>query len=314
MEQLDLNLLYALEALLAEGSVGNAAVRLGRSPPAMSRALARLRRALADPLLVRAGGRLVLTPRAMALRPEVADMLVRLRSLMEPAIFDPSTLRRRFIVQTNEDLAAILGAPLVQALNAVADGVAVQFVSSAGDHPDPLRTGSVDVELGPDISDHPETRRRIVFRNPHVGVARGDHPLFDQVLTPATFVHYDHVVRVERGCTEGAIDRSLRSLGLNRRAVLGVPSATAAMLTASTSDLLASAPLGLARWLQRAIPVRLFRLPVEVPDITVALGWHPRQHDDPGHRWFRSILLNVCGDVYSEARQRASLGALDVTP
>lgn len=58
---MDLNLLTALESLLAEGSVGRAAERMRLSQPAMSHALKRLRDLFRDPLLVRVGGRMQLT-------------------------------------------------------------------------------------------------------------------------------------------------------------------------------------------------------------------------------------------------------------
>lgn len=71
----DLNLLLALDILLAEGSVAGAARRLQLSLSAMSRTLARLREVTADPLLVRAGRGLVPTPRAIELRAQVGALV-----------------------------------------------------------------------------------------------------------------------------------------------------------------------------------------------------------------------------------------------
>ena len=66
LNSLDLNLLVALEALLREASVSRAAMRIGLSQPATSHALQRLRDLIGDPLLVRNGARMELTPRAQA--------------------------------------------------------------------------------------------------------------------------------------------------------------------------------------------------------------------------------------------------------
>lgn len=74
MNDVDLNLLPALDALLTEGSVTGAARRLGLSTSAMSRTLARLRAMTGDPLLVRAGSGLEPTPRAIAMRDQVRDV------------------------------------------------------------------------------------------------------------------------------------------------------------------------------------------------------------------------------------------------
>ena len=83
MQSIDLNLMRVLDAVLDTGSVTAAANRLHLSVPATSHALARLRHALGDPLLVRAGRRLVPTPRAL----EPSDLkLGRLTALLEPAM------------------------------------------------------------------------------------------------------------------------------------------------------------------------------------------------------------------------------------
>src|SRR5512140_1415432 len=82
----DLNLLIALDALLAETNVSRAAARVGLSTPAMSHALGRLRRTLGDPVLVRAGQRMVPTPRAIDLRDRVASLVREARAVMAPAV------------------------------------------------------------------------------------------------------------------------------------------------------------------------------------------------------------------------------------
>ena len=89
LASLDLNLLVALDALLAEASVGRAAARIGLSQPATSHALRRLRDVMGDPLLVRVGARMELTPRAQALRGPLADTMTQLRGLFTPESFDP---------------------------------------------------------------------------------------------------------------------------------------------------------------------------------------------------------------------------------
>ena len=85
---LDLNLLVALDALLLEASVSRAAVRIGLSQPATSHALQRLRDLIGDPLLVRNGARMELTPRAQALRGPLAQALDQVRGLFIPDDFD----------------------------------------------------------------------------------------------------------------------------------------------------------------------------------------------------------------------------------
>ena len=85
-EHVDLNLLVALDVLLADGSVTGAARRLGLSASAMSRTLARLRAATGDPLLVRAGRGLVPTPRAAELRDRVHELTRDVQAVLRPQI------------------------------------------------------------------------------------------------------------------------------------------------------------------------------------------------------------------------------------
>src|SRR3982750_4475176 len=113
--EIDFNLLIALDALLAEGTVVGAARRLGLSESAMSRTLARLRAATGDPILVRAGRDMVATPRAEALRREVSTLPQAIRNVLQPAdeVFDPAGLERIFTIRANESFAETFGARLV---------------------------------------------------------------------------------------------------------------------------------------------------------------------------------------------------------
>src|SRR6201991_5283458 len=88
LSSLNLNLLVALDALLKEASVSRAAMRIGLSQPAASHALQRLRDLIGDPLLIRTGPRMELTPRAQALRGPLAQTLDQVRGLFTPDDFD----------------------------------------------------------------------------------------------------------------------------------------------------------------------------------------------------------------------------------
>src|ERR1700722_6138461 len=129
MTAVDLNLLPALDALLAEGSVAGAARRLGLSASAMSRPLARLRATTGDPLLVRAGRGLVPTPRAIELRDRVRETAKEALALLRPAVAAPdlSALERTFTIRANDGFVEIFGARLLAALTDAAPGVRLRF-------------------------------------------------------------------------------------------------------------------------------------------------------------------------------------------
>src|SRR5262245_11954185 len=120
----DLNLLVTLDVLLAEGSVAKAARRLHLSPSAMSRALARLRAATGDPLLVRAGRGLVPTPRAQDLRQRVGQIVDDARAVLRPdRHLDLARLERTFVLRVNDGLVESFAPRFVARIAAEAPGV-----------------------------------------------------------------------------------------------------------------------------------------------------------------------------------------------
>jgi len=302
MSDPDLNLLVALDALLAEGSVAGAARRLGLSASAMSRTVARLREATGDPLMVRAGRRLVPTPHAQALRQRVRDTAREARAVLSPAAteLDIAALRRTFTIRANDGFVEAFGAALITAAAAAAPGVRLRFAPKAEKTTTPLREGSADLEVGVLSQMGPEVRVQALFRDRFVGVARTGHPLeAESEVSAERYVAYGHVVASRRGWADGPVDAALAALGLKRSIAAVVPSFSAALAVARASDLVALVPsffLGIRT--ARGEPARTglfaFELPVETEKITVSQMWHPRLGADPGHQWLRQLVLAVC--------------------
>ncbi len=301
MDDVDLNLLPALDALLAEGSVTGAARRLGLSTSAMSRTLARLRAMTGDPLLVRAGGRLVPTPRALAMRDHVRDVARDARTLLSPQAntVDPAALERQFIVRANEGFTALFAASLVAAVVQAAPRVQLRFVTRSVKDAVSLREGRVDLEIGVLGHSAPEVRTRAIFRDRFVGVARVGHALLALPVTPASYAACQHVVASRKTAFEGPVDRALAALGLQRRIVAIVPGFPDAVRVARESEVIAQVPRSLVcASLPSAVAlvegVAIFELPVTVPEIVVSAMWHPRLDAEPAHRWLRETCLAVC--------------------
>ncbi|MFE5545853.1 LysR family transcriptional regulator [Streptomyces sp. NPDC056534] len=288
---MDLNLLRVLDALLQDNSVTRAADRLGTSPAAVSRTLARLRRAVGDPLLVRAGQGMVPTPRALELREEVAALLRGCENVLRPGPgLDAARLQRTFTVQAAELLLVGLAAHLTERIQAEAPQVDVVFLPEAVEGGPGLRQGWVDVELG--VLGHldPEIRTRQLRRMTPVGIARQDHPLFDGPIDARRFAAADHIGISRLGKRLGPIDHALAERGLRRRTAIVVPSHTSAMMLARDTDLVA---LSLADWLPdtvSALGLRTFAIPLDLAPLDLGMAWHPRNSADPGHRWFREHL------------------------
>src|SRR5712691_7125262 len=179
MQTPDLNLLVALDVLLAEGSVARAAKRLRLSPSAMSRALARLRETTGDPLLVRAGRGLVATRRALELREQVSQLVQDGQAVLRPVDkLNLKQLVRTFTLRTSEGFVESFGPDLIAHVGAEAPGVRLRFVQKPNKDSASLRDGSVDLETGVvGETTGPEVRAQALFRDRFIGVVRKEHPL-----------------------------------------------------------------------------------------------------------------------------------------
>jgi DNA-binding transcriptional LysR family regulator len=303
MPEPDLNLLIALDVLLADGSVAGAARRLGLSASAMSRTLTRLREATGDPLLVRAGRRMVLTPHAEALRQRTQYAVHEARAVLRPSTTEPdfSTLQRTFTIRANDGFVEAFGASLIAAATAVAPLVCLRFAPKLEKTAAHLRDGSADLEIGVLAEMGPEVRVQALFRDRFLGVVRRGHPLAtEHEVTTDRYTAFGHVVASRRGRTSGPVDEALAALGLKRTIVAVVPSFPAALAVARASNLIALVPASLLvnQAGQQELPASAstfaFALPVTTEEITVSQMWHPRLEVDPVHRWLRQLTLTVC--------------------
>lgn len=300
MADTDLNLLTALDALLAEGSVVGAARRLGLSASAMSRTLARLRAATGDQLLVRAGRGMVPTPHATDLRSRVHVLAEDAHAVLRPAVagLDLAQLKRTFIIRSNEGFAEVFSARLLAVVTAVAPKVRLQFAPKPDKDVRALREGVVDLEIGVLGKSGPEVRVQALFRDRFVGAVRNGHPLLGKgKITAERYAGFGHVVASRRGSANGPVDEALAALGLTRTVVAVVPSFRAALAVASVSDLVALVTSSFFNATQghqtksSPVLVRSFPLPVRTEAITVSQMWHPRLDADPAHRWLRGLVL-----------------------
>ncbi|MEU0033261.1 LysR family transcriptional regulator [Streptomyces sp. NPDC006333] len=295
---LDANLAVALNALLAEQSVTRAAARLHTSPAAMSRTLARLRRILQDPLLVRAGQTMVPTPRAQALRDEAASVVRSLGALLTPGTgVDPAVLRGTFTLQSADLVGAALAPGLLRLAREEAPGVSLRFRAEEWEAGPALRDGRVDLEVGSIDHVDPETRVEELVTLRMAAAVRPGHPLTEGPPTPDRLAAAEHVVVSRRGRFTGPLDTALAERNLHRRVAVVLPSHLAAMTLAARSDavcLLPVAPTGAAPSpltdVATVLGLRLLDIPLPLPPLTIGMAWHPRHAADGGHHWLRDAV------------------------
>jgi len=302
MSHPDLNLLLTLDALLDEGSVAGAARRLGLSPSAMSRALARLRAATGDPLLVRAGRGLVPSPRALELRERIGTLVQEAEAMLRPARrLRLKQLQRRFTLRSREGFVENFGARLLERVAAEAPGVQLHFLPKLDKDSAPLRDGRVDLETGVVTADSgPELRAQALFRDRLVGVVRPGHALGHDRVTAAQLAAARHVAVALQGSGPEAVDTALAARGLQRPLAATVGGFAAALALGRDAALVACVPERHTGSLRAGL--HSFALPAElqIGTLTISLLWHPRWDGDAAHRWLRACVQEVCGDLHED--------------
>lgn len=307
----DLNLVRALDALLAEGSVTGAARRLGLSQPAMSHTLSRLRDQLGDPLLVRSGRGMVPTARAEALAPKLRAALGALdAALAETRPFEPATARRTFHIGTADYGEFVLIPPLLGRLADEAPGVDL-WVRRQAPEAEILRGDDWELMVGPihTVDEVSGVRTRALFRERFVVVMRQGHPLLERPWTVESYAGARHAFIAPRGGRGGVVDSALAKLGLSRRIALAVPHFLVAPYAIASSDLVLTLAERVARAYAATLPLVIVEPPLPLPDFTMGMVWHERHQADPGHTWLRNLLVSVSESLPSaEAPSPAQQG------
>ncbi|MGW6983705.1 LysR family transcriptional regulator [Streptomyces sp. NPDC054932] len=290
---LDLNLLVALDVLLEEASVSRAAARMHLSEPAMSRTLGRIRKALGDPVLVRAGRVMVPTPHALAVQGEVRAVVERARALfLTGAEVDLPTLTRTFTVLANDAFTAVYGATLFTRVTREAPGVRLRFLPESHVDVPALREGVADLELGVVDTRSPEVRVEHLAEERMLGVVRRGHPLLRGPVTVRRFAAADHLTASRRGRLEGPVDAALAEQGLSRRVVGSVGTFPASLFVLRESDLV-GLMTSQVEPLAAALGLEAFEIPLALPPLPFGMAWHPRHDADPAHAWLRACAREL---------------------
>lgn len=292
LRDIDLNLLVALDALLEHQSVTRAAARIGLSTPATSHALARLRTLLADPLLVRAGRQMVLTPRAGVLKPRVRALVEELGELLTPrAVGDLRQLERNFVVHASDYALLVLGASVDARARETAPRVCLQFLPNVDRDAELLRLGDIDLAVGVYPSLPPEIHTQKLFDERLVCVVREVHPHARRRPSAERFAALEHIQVAPRGRPGGVVDEALARAGLQRRVTRMVPFFLSALHLCADTDCVLTVPERVARATAPRFGLRVLELPIDVPGYAFSQIWHPRNHTDAAHRWLRESFV-----------------------
>lgn len=307
---LDLNLLRVLDALLSAGSVSAAARRLDLSQPAISAALARLRTALQDPLLVRSGNRMRPTALARELAPRVVHILADIGDALNVAArFAPASTQRRFRIAANDYASMLLLAPFAGRFRSLAPRATLEILPLGEAPHEALADRQIDLAIADGWSLRAASRRSRLFHEDFVGVARADHPRLGEQVSLADFLAEDHALVSMRGLSPGVLDRRLASRGMTRRVALTLPHFLAAPAVVAHSDLVMLLPWRVAAAFAKSHALRLFDAPLPLKGFDVVMAYDPRAESDPPLKWLRKELADcatqVAGAVRADDQHRA---------
>lgn len=297
VSDLDLRLLRVMSALLDTGGVTRAAQALGVTPSAVSHSLSALRTRMGDQLFVRDARGFSPTPRALAMQPRLQRALVDLRTVLsEEAEFDPRTSAHRYSLAASDCIMERLPTA-VASIRRIAPHVRMKLLGINGPLSERLASGEVDLALAYGDAESfleldRETMRVSAGTDRFVCVLRRDHPGFcGEDFDLERYLDLSHVAVRLSDQTRSVVNDSLGALGRERRVILTVSDARAAVRCVATSDLVATVPESVAGDAISAGEVLAVAPPFDLPSANVYLWWHTRVHDEPSHIWWRNMVL-----------------------
>jgi len=294
LKELDANLVVVLDALLIDASVTKAAERLGRSPSAVSHALANLRHIFDDQLFVRAGQRLTPTTRAKELAPTIHIIVSGLESLLRPSTpFDPTTIERKFLIECPPLAELYLLQPLTKQLAGLAPNISIQRNSNQmGPMLEELRNGRCEFVLmeGPYDQDVADISWQLLKEETFVTFTNKKNKWANQKLDLKTVRSLTHFVSYQGWQRPSIIEVALMKLKINPELIKPVSSSLTALLLSLETESLVTIPHHHAKTVQQHMPIERVALPKSLPSIEMHLGWHKSFERDECHQWLRQQI------------------------
>lgn len=295
--RLDLNLLVIFDAIMSEGSLTKAGLRLDMTQSAVSHALARLREATGDPLFERTGRGVRPTPAAHAMYEKVRNALDVLRASVRqsPNAFSPDHDDRLFVLDLPVGIDTVIAPLLAERLG---PGSRLRFRISNGRARgllSELRLGESWLALDHEVPEAHGYRAERIIDDPFVLIARTGHPLLRDGVSLELFTALPQVALTwspERG--PSPLTERLAVIGIVRKVAFSVPCFTTIAALVEAGDLVAAMPRRLARQYQKRYAIEIHAMPDIVPPMPVYMVWHETFDADEGHLWLRRLLREVC--------------------
>lgn len=300
MERLDLNLMVVFDTIMVERNLRRTAERLGRTQPAISQAVARLRDVCGDQLFQRTPQGVEPTPRAEALWAEVREPLAIIRAQMAPQAFEPQAATGELRLGLSEDVQALAMALIISDLRAQAPQLVVRVLDT--DHMalwSHVRSGYLDFGVSVAGPAPRGLAGQLLDTHGFSMVHRSDS------APPTSFKAYLAATHVAVGFGDGEpgfTDQHLEERGAARTVIAWTPRFMSIPDLVMRTGAIATMPTPFAKFCAKRGGVSVARAPFALPDITVRMGWHMRRHSHPLHAWLRARVAHVVkGELSADA-------------
>ncbi|HWL28525.1 MAG TPA: LysR family transcriptional regulator [Burkholderiaceae bacterium] len=297
LSDIDLNLLVLFQHLIVERRVSKVAEIMGLTQPAVSNALAKLRRTFGDELFLRTPSGMVPTPFAEQLSEPIGYALGMIHSgLNQRTQFEPAKVKRTVTIGMT-DIGEIVFLPaLLERLGREAPGVTLNTVrNTAVNLRDDMESGKVDLAIG--LLPHLKAGffQRRLFTQRYVCLFRRGHALDRPRVTLADYRAAEHLVIVSAGTGHGTVDELIRKAGIDRVVRLTVPHFVSVGHILQRTALVATVPERLAETLVEPFDLTLRPHPVALPDAAINMFWHAKVHREAANQWLRGVIFDLFG-------------------
>jgi DNA-binding transcriptional LysR family regulator len=302
---LDLNLLVILQALLEEGNLTRAGMRVGIPQPAMSTALARLRRHYKDELLLRTGNEYVLTPLARSLLPSVQESMRLIERAFSPEeAYPPPPSGQKFAISLSDYSIVVLGGLLTSRVHELAPDVSIEMQPLSTDISECGRAPLQHDLLIATAGFWPGGRPEIICRDRFVCVVDPANPrLRDGRLSIEDLAAMPHAVARKSHAELDKVGTELQRRGITPVIAMTTAGWLPLPFVIAGTDMVAAVPERLARRVSQAARVTVTPAPFGEIEFVEVAWWHPARATDPALAWLRGVLGEIA----------ASLGAEEVT-
>jgi DNA-binding transcriptional LysR family regulator len=300
LASVDLNLLVALDILLAERNVTRAGQRLHLSQPAMSGTLARLRRLFDDPLIVRRSNVASLTPFADSLVEPVRDILAKVEETLRfRPTFDPELDARNFTIICSDYLVTVLMAPLLRRLEQVAPNFRLTVEPIDPTFAELIVNDQVDLLIMPkEVADDTwNLPCQPLFTERFACAVWREHPEVGETISVEQLERLPYLAFRAGATGRSYADIQLAERGIALKTEITTSSYLAVPFLLAGTRLVATTPVRFARRIADVAQIRLLDPPVDLLPIVHTMYWHPRRAFDPGHSWLRGIVADVVSTI-----------------